>query len=157
VTDAIYREAQLTEIPTAVELRARMMEELSSSGRSPDVAYPGWRDRFVEFFRSRMAAGNAALFFAEREGRTIGMAAVYKLVNHRSEIMLQSSAYITSVYVEPAWRKRGLAAQLVRMTIAWAKANDCAVARLRTSEQGRSVYTGVGFAPSDEMEFPLED
>jgi GNAT superfamily N-acetyltransferase len=157
VIGPLYREAQLSELPAAVELRARMMEELSTSGRSPDAAYPGWRDRFMEFFRARMASGSAALFFADCEDRTIGMAAVYKLVNHRSEILLVQGAYITSVYVAPEWRRRGFGARLVRMAIAWAKANDCAVVRLRTSEQGRSVYAGVGFTPSDEMEFPLND
>lgn len=155
--DPLYREAQQSEISTAVELRARMMEELSLSGRSPDVTYPGWRDRFGEFFRSRMAAGAAALFFAECDGRTVGVAGVYKLVNHRSEILRVSSAYVTGVYVAPELRKRGIASQLVRMTIAWAEANDCAVIRLRTSKQGRSVYAAVGFTPSDEMELPLND
>jgi GNAT superfamily N-acetyltransferase len=92
---------------------------------------------------------------AERDGALCGLASVYKLVNHRSEIFKQSSAYISNVYVDPQLRRQGLATALTQMCIDWARSNGCIVARLRTSKMGRHVYAAMGFVQSDEMELPL--
>ena len=85
----------------------------------------------------------------------MGSAAVYFMPTHRAQITLQRSAYISSVYVDPAWRRRGLARALTQAAIEWAKANGCEVVRLRTSKMGLPVYEGLGFKRTDELELRL--
>jgi GNAT superfamily N-acetyltransferase len=148
-----FRQATAAEMGAAVEMRAHMLADLA--GKSPDVPDRSWRDRFASFYSSRMAAERAAIFFAEYGGRVLGNAMAYLLVNHRSEIQLQQSAYISGVYVFPEWRRRGIASRLTLMTIGWAREHGCVYARLRTSEMGRFVYERLGFTQSDEMELRL--
>lgn len=153
MSDIVMRPIHPAELGLAADLRARMTRELQSDGEAP--VDPQMRERFVEFYRARLAAGTSATFVAESSGSLCGVASVYKLVNHRSEIFKQPSAYVSNVYVVPPKRKKGLATALTQMCVDWARAQGCVVVRLRTSEMGRSVYAMMGFAPSDEMELPL--
>lgn len=148
-----YRTITTDDFPTALELRAAMVRELS--GEDPDMTHPGWRRRYEEFYGSRMAADEAALFFADEGAETIGMAAVYLQVTHRTSIFSQPSAYVSNVFVDPAFRRRGIAAELMQRTIAWAKAKGCANVRLRTSSMGRPLYASLGFVQSEELELKL--
>lgn len=148
-----YRAAARADLAVASDLRAAMTRELS--GSDPDRADPHWRGRWVGFYASRIGADSAAVFLAEDGAALVGMGAVYTLVNHRSEIFGQSAAYVTSIYVEPRYRRRGIATTFARMSVEWAKAHGCVVVRLRTSEMGRSVYERLGFTPSPELELEL--
>lgn len=151
----LYRTATAAELPAAVALRAQMDEELN--GRSADAAVAAWRSRFVEFFSSRMADGTAAVFFAAAsDGEPVAMGAVYQLPNHRAAIFSQIAAYVTSIFVKPDWRRRGIATELTRMAIAWAREHGSVVIRLRPSQGGRSVYEALGFEQSEEMELWLD-
>lgn len=149
-----YRQLTIDEIDVARTMRFAMIRELD--GRDPDDLYgAGWRERYVAFYAPRMEAGSAALFVAEVGDVPVGCAAVYLLENHRSEIFARRSAYVSNVFVDPAQRRRGIAAGLTRRTIEWAAAKGCEVIRLRTSAMGRSVYASLGFTPTEEMELRL--
>ena len=152
---AKIRELSAAEIDISKDMRHKMILELD--GRDADEAYPGWRERYVEFYSSKMAQGHAALFVAETDGRPLGVAAVYLLKNHRSDIFAQRSAYVSNVWVEPAARRKGIASALTRMTIDWARSKGCEVVRLRSSRMGRPVYSSIGFTSSDEMELRLDE
>jgi len=148
-----YRELLESDIPIARELRALMIREMDHW--DPDITHPAWRQNYSDFYSSRMAKGKAALFLAEADSRPIGVAAIYMMTNHRSEIFGFHSAYVSNVWVEPQWRRRGIASTLMRMAVEWAKQHGCEVVRLRSSKMGRAVYAGLGFVTSDEMEFRL--
>ena len=150
MTDIVTRPIRPAELSFAAELRDRMTREIQGDGLDPRM-----RERFVDFYRTRLAAGTSATFVAEHDGALCGLASVYKLVNHRSEIFEQPSAYVSNVYVEPELRRRGLGTTLTQMCIDWARTNGCAIVRLRSSAMGRHVYAAMGFAQSDEMEYPL--
>lgn len=155
IAAAKIRQLSAAEIDIAKAMRHKMILELD--GRDADEAYPGWRERYVEFYGSKMADGHAALFVAETDGRSLGVAAVYLLKNHRSDIFARRSAYVSNVWVEPAERRKGIASALTRMTIDWARSKGCEVVRLRSSRMGRPVYSSIGFTPSDEMELRLDE
>ena len=153
MTDIAIRQLRPPELDLAAEMRERMTRELQAGDIDP--ADPHVHGRFVEFYRARLAAGTSATFVAERGGSICGLASVYKLVNHRSEIFGQPSAYVSNVYVEPEQRRKGLATALTQRCIDWAREHGCVVVRLRTSKMGRYVYAAMGFEQSDEMEMPL--
>jgi ribosomal protein S18 acetylase RimI-like enzyme len=60
-------------------------------------------------------------------------------------------AYLLNVFVEPAYRKRGLARELVEMCLAEAKRRGIRVVTLHASDAGRPVYEGLGFTVTSEM------
>ena len=142
------------DIPVAEEMRAEMIRELN--GEDPDETHPGWREKYQRFYADQLARDEAAMFLAERDGRPVGVALVYLLHNHRSGIFGYQSAYVSNVWVRPDHRRRGIASELTRMTVAWSKDKGCEVVRLRSSAMGRPVYAALGFTPTDEMEFRLD-
>ena len=145
-----YREIEARDLPIAQDMRATMIRELN--GADPDQTRPQWRRRYVEFYAPKMERGRAALFIADIDKRPVGVAAVYLLANHRSEIFGYQSGYISNVWVEPKHRKKGIASRLTQMAVDWARAKGCEVVRLRSSPMGRSVYAALGFQSTDEME-----
>jgi len=67
--------------------------------------------------------------------------------------------YILNVYTEQAFRKRGLARQLVQVALDWCAEHEIQVVSLHSSNQGYSVYEAMGFTPTNEMRIvlPLKD
>lgn len=63
--------------------------------------------------------------------------------------------YIWGVYVEPAYRGKGIAKQLTNMAIAYLKSLDCTQVILHASPSGKPVYTSLGFSESNEMRLDL--
>ncbi len=59
--------------------------------------------------------------------------------------------YILNVYTDPAYRRRGLARQLVQACTDWCYANNVHIVTLHASDEGRKVYEGLGFTPTNEM------
>lgn len=155
IAAATLRPLGVSEIGIARDMRHAMIGELD--GRDADELYPGWRERYIEFYRSRMESDQAALFIAESDGCPVGVAAVYLLKNHRSDIFARQSAYVSNVWVEPAHRRKGIAAALTRKAIEWARDKGCEVVRLRSSQMGRPVYASIGFTPTDELELRLDE
>jgi ribosomal protein S18 acetylase RimI-like enzyme len=62
-------------------------------------------------------------------------------------------AYVLNVFVEPQFRKRGLAHQLLERCMAEARQRQIRVVTLHAAEAGRRVYEKFGFRPSNEMMF----
>ncbi|HEV2037621.1 MAG TPA: GNAT family N-acetyltransferase [Candidatus Eremiobacteraceae bacterium] len=147
------REIQPEELDATVKLRHDMIMEID--GLDYDQVAPGWRERFKTFFAGYLQSNRGQFFVAEDGDQLIGTAAVYKLSNHRSEITLRASAYVCNVYVNPKWRRQGIARALTLRAVDWAKGNGCEVVRLRTSHLGRPLYEGIGFQRTDELELRL--
>jgi GNAT superfamily N-acetyltransferase len=67
--------------------------------------------------------------------------------------------YLLNVFVEPDYRRRGLAQQLVGACMQGARRRGIRVISLHASEAGRPVYEKLGFRATNEMLFrePLSD
>lgn len=59
--------------------------------------------------------------------------------------------YLLNVFVEPEYRRRGLAGQLVELCMNEAQQRRIRVVTLHASDAGRSVYEQLGFRPTNEM------
>jgi ribosomal protein S18 acetylase RimI-like enzyme len=59
--------------------------------------------------------------------------------------------YLLNVYVEPEFRKRGLARELTKLCLAEAGHRGIRVVTLHASAAGRPVYKALGFHPTSEM------
>jgi GNAT superfamily N-acetyltransferase len=154
VDHILIRPYRPNELSSLLDMRRAMTLELGDEDL--DRTRPRWRERFGAFI-NQLALEDGVMFFVAELGDTlIGMGGVYKLRNHSSEIYGQATAYVTSVYVPPDQRRKGIARRLTHAAIQWAREHDCAVVRLRASDTGRRVYETIGFTPTTEMELRLD-
>jgi len=59
--------------------------------------------------------------------------------------------YILNIYVEPEFRRQGLALMLTKECMAEAQRRGIGVVALHASDNGRPVYEKLGFTASNEM------
>lgn len=60
-----------------------------------------------------------------------------------------------NMFTEPGHRRKGLARQLVGEILAWARARGLRTLILHASDEGRPLYTSLGFEPTNEMRLRL--
>lgn len=84
--------------------------------------YSTWTDLVAH----SLGDGDRAIFVAEIQGALIGMAGV----NRSPMKNTRHAASVWGVYVQPAWRGKGLATELVRACIDWGKGKGLATLRL---------------------------
>ncbi len=60
-------------------------------------------------------------------------------------------AYVLNVFVERAWRRRGVARLLMRHVLDWVREHGIARCTLHPSAEGKPLYESLGFAPTSEM------
>jgi len=60
-------------------------------------------------------------------------------------------AYLLNVFVEPEYRRRGLARVLLEFCVAEARRRNIRVVSLHASREGAPLYEQLGFKPSNEM------
>ena len=61
-----------------------------------------------------------------------------------------------NVFTERAWRRRGIAEQLMQHVIDWSRSHGIARLVLHASPDGRSLYERLGFEPTNEMRYTGE-
>jgi GNAT superfamily N-acetyltransferase len=60
-------------------------------------------------------------------------------------------AWIQNVYVLPAFRRRGIARQMMQTLLAWCRAEGLDSVSLHASDEGLPLYIQLGFLPTNEM------
>jgi GNAT superfamily N-acetyltransferase len=60
------------------------------------------------------------------------------------------------MFTEPEYRRRGLARLLLEEMVKWCRRESFPVVTLHASDEGRPVYTAMGFVPSNEMRLHLD-
>lgn len=69
----------------------------------------------------------------------------------------QSRAYLLNVFVEPDYRRRGVARSLVALCLAEARRRNIRVVSLHASKEGAHIYAQLGFKTTNEMLFRFPD
>jgi len=59
--------------------------------------------------------------------------------------------YIMNIYTAPAWRRRGVATDIVQAILDYLRQVGVPVATLHATDAGRPVYEHLGFTPTNEM------
>jgi GNAT superfamily N-acetyltransferase len=73
--------------------------------------------------------------------------------NGKVDIVSGRQAIIQNVYTEREWRRRGLAALLIKRIIKWSREEGIHSLVLHASDEGRAVYERLGFIATSEMRF----
>lgn len=64
-------------------------------------------------------------------------------------------AYVMNVYIEPNYRRQGLARRLMQKIIDWCRANNIHTVTLQASDAGRPLYESLGFKSTNEMRLQI--
>jgi len=140
-----FRPAELHEINTLVQLRKRqLMDEGSAANDAMDETLPA-------YFQKMMSEGSLVEWICEDKGEIIATSAIiFYPLPPSFEDPAGLEGYIANMYTAPAYRGRGIAGKLLSHLMEEARARNVSVVRLRTSDQGRSVYEKFGFLPSED-------
>ena len=60
-------------------------------------------------------------------------------------------AWILNIYVEPAWRRQGLARRVMEALLEWCRGQGFQSVALHASAEGRPLYEKLGFKSTNEM------
>ena len=135
--------------------RVKLFQDL---GHLPPEGTPPEFESACDAAHARYLETGAALaWIAIAEGTPVG--SIVMLLHPRlpsPRIVPATEGYILNVYVDPEWRKRGIATALMRAALEHARTLGLARLRLHTTEAGRPTYAHAGFRPrEDEMELVL--
>src|ERR1043166_1078578 len=130
---------------------ARALAALRAFFRAEERTLAETQDEFVArcdtwMQRALVERERWAAWVAEIDGRAVGCAwaqRIEKLPNPTAEP--ETHVYVTSVFVQPAHRGRGIGERLVRSALAWAETHDVDSIILWTRERSRPLYERLGF------------
>jgi ribosomal protein S18 acetylase RimI-like enzyme len=140
------REAQPEDLPTVVELRLALLRENATHpiyGRlRRDV-----ERRATELFAAQLQSDDETVLLAERDGKTVG---ILRCVESLGSPLLQPAryCYISSVYVRPSERRRGVLQALMEHATAWCVERGLEEMRLHNvpgSDEASAAWTALGF------------
>jgi GNAT superfamily N-acetyltransferase len=154
--DHRIRRAVASDLPALMQ----MFEALAALQEPWRVFRP--RPNLVEEMRHRfyadLADPDAIMLVAEREGRVVGMAAGHV---HKPSMMSEEPAVeLASVYVDPAYRERGVAAALTGQVARFARERGVGRLTVKTfaqNEEALRAWERLGFEPRMvQMTAPVE-
>ncbi len=149
-TDAVtIREATLADLPLLLRYRRVMAEETDGAD---EAAVNRMLAALEPYLRAGIPEGRWHSWIAEPGG--CASLEIVQWVPGRLD-PTRRRAWIHSVYIEPPFRRRGIARQLTQTIISWCREQGFEWIYLHASEQGRPLYESLGFEPSSEMRLKL--
>lgn len=126
------------------------------AGRRDDVLAP-MTAHFREWLKPRLADGSYFGFVMSDDG--VDMAGIGLMLiewpPHPEHPTQDKRGYVLNVFVEPAYRKRGLARELMALADAEFARRGVSYAVLHATEKGRPLYQGLGWNGTTEMAKPI--
>jgi len=110
---------------------------------------------FEPWVRRMIAGGTYVGWVTSDDERAIGSAGLLILdwAPHFLDPKCDQRGYILNVFVDPEYRRRGIARGLTLECMAEAKRRGIGVVALHSSKKGQPVYERLGFNSSNEMLF----
>lgn len=144
----IIREASEDDIEFLVKLRISQLidEGYSLQNESKEIIF----NEMKNYFEKNIKTGRYISWVAVDEEKIVATSGLcfYQLPpsfgNPSGKI-----AYLTSMYTIPAYRKRGLATNLIRKIIEISKELEYAIIRLHASETAKPLYVKFGFRDTE--------
>jgi ribosomal protein S18 acetylase RimI-like enzyme len=141
------RQAQAADWQALRQLRLRALADAPDAFASTleeEAAFP------AEVWRQRAEGGPASANFIAREGGVdVGLAAVF------AEPDVPGRMHLVSMWVDPRYRRRGVARALVDQAVRWAAACRAREVVLWVADQNtaaRRLYERLGFRPTGERQ-----
>jgi ribosomal protein S18 acetylase RimI-like enzyme len=111
----------------------------------------------IKYFQQKMRENQFAAWVAETaEDGIIATAAVSIYETAPKPWNLESKyAFISSMYTEPDYRRRGIGGRLLKEALDFARSRGITHATLHASQSGKSLYESFGFEDTNEMRLAL--
>ena len=143
------RKARLGDTEIAIDFLLAMLNEMASLGGHPIANGSKASDWLHERFISAIDDPDHLFLLAEPkdpEANPIGLVRASTTQPHpvfRATRVL----HIHSIYVEPDYRRKGVARRLIGAALQWGRAHDCVEAELNALEgnPARHLYESLGF------------
>ncbi len=105
-----------------------------------------------QYYEKHIADGNHRALVAEYDGTECGCGAVCFTDELPSpDNPLGRCAYLMNIYVRESFRNHGIAHKIVSQLVEEAKKNGCGKIYLETTDDGKPVYSSLGFADMPDM------
>lgn len=140
----IVRIATPQDIPRLVELRMRLFAEVGEI-QQPDAA-PELRAATTQYFAQTSQTAKSWVAIAEGSVVACGTLAEFHRPPYTGNLA-GTEAYLLNMYTLPAFRRRGMADEIVRQILAFAQVQGYGKVWLHASEDGRPLHERHGFAP----------
>lgn len=151
----VIREARLEDDATIAHHFYQMWRDLDT----PDYAIrTDWLECTLRYIGWARQTLSYAAFVAEHEDVVIGSVSCQILTGAYPMVLspdYRKDGYIWGVYVEPDYRRCGIATRLTDQAIAHLRQIGCTRAVLNASVMGRPVYERMGFVTSNVMQLEL--
>lgn len=121
---------------------------------APSSLQPNWEEITLEFIDRARQDLNYRAFLAEVEGRAIASISCQLFAGLYPGVLsadYRKYGYIWNVFVEESYRNRGIATQLMQVTIDYLKSLNCTKIILHATPMGKPVYERLEFVSSNEM------
>jgi GNAT superfamily N-acetyltransferase len=149
VSSVLVRQATVADAP----LLARLRFEFRAGQGAVTETEAAFRARCEPWMAARLGpTGVWRAWVAEAAGAIVGTAwlqLVEKIPNPTMEP--ETIGYVSSLYVQPAWRNHGIGAALLTTCLRVCQEADVDAIILWPTPQSRSLYERAGFSATDEL------
>ena len=120
---------------------------------APEAILAEMARNFEPWVRRMISDGKYAGWITSDGDRPIASAGLLMLdwAPHFLDPTCDKRGYILNVFVEPEYRRQGLAQMLTKECVAEARRRGIGVVALHASKKGQPVYEKLGFKASNEM------
>lgn len=130
------------------------------AGRRDDQVLRVMAQAHEPWVAKMIADGRYIGWLTEEDGNVVAGAGLLLLdwPPHPLDPRSTTRGYLLNVYVEPQYRRRHLASNLIELALAEARVRGIRVVALHSTEEGRRLYEANGFRPTNEMFYvePIE-
>jgi GNAT superfamily N-acetyltransferase len=154
------RAAARADAPIIARHRAEMFSDM---GQLPAHLYAELVERSVAYLADALERGEYVGWLASANGRQDVVAGAgmqlrrslpHPVTNETpNRIAFARQGIVLNVYTEKAWRRKGLAALLMRHVLDWAARSELDTLVLHASDEGRTLYDRLGFVQTNEMRY----
>ena len=146
------RRATISDLDVVVELRLALLREYAEHpvyGRlRPDAAR-----RARPIFAMQLDSDNEVVLLAEKSGEAVGLVRCIEMI---SSPLLEPDryCYLSSVYVRPDWRRKGVLNALFERAVSWCRGRGMTEMRLHnvgTRESTAAVWDKLGFEVVEQV------
>jgi GNAT superfamily N-acetyltransferase len=150
-------ETRLATVDDAELIAGQRRSMFVDAGQAPDVGLSLMVENFVAWVRPRLNDGSYVGWLVEEDGRVVAGAGMW-LIDFPPHWMDAEPmrAYLLNFYVDPAFRGRGLASELLTTAVQDARRRKIKVVSLHASKFGKPLYERNGFEPTNEMILRLD-
>jgi ribosomal protein S18 acetylase RimI-like enzyme len=143
----LLRPARYADAPALARTRSLSLRE---QGLLEDAALEEFEDVAAAELRARLARDEIAAWLAFDDGAVVGAACIvfWRRLPYPDTAL---HGELAGVYVDPRFRRRGLARELCRETIALARAHGVRRLSVHSTAAARALYVELGFKPSGQL------